>query len=244
MTIVFAEELWRAVCLKTLVSSGNSTAQALVVISIVYGLTFLIWSPTVAVSECALGLVLGAMFFWSGSLLVPFAAHATLKGFLLLVAVADSPEVSADGARRKQFVGCPCCRKSLEFRQVNFNPNEAFRCPFCNARITISDGRRWVARWGFTFVMFALMAGFWSMLPGDPTANGGQFILLLLLTVCAGVGLWNLVDMVFPPRLEYGDPDFVGLNLGDRNRAAPGKENAAMPGGPDSDDDDSRTAPS
>lgn len=240
MTMVFAEELWRAVCLKALVGSGNSGAQALVMTSIAYGLAFLVWSPSIAASEFVVGMVLGGIFLWSGSLLVPLAAHATLNGFIQLVSVAASPDSRPGRLHRKAFAMCPVCRKGLAMRQVNANPNEAFRCPYCNARITVSDSRRWVARWGFTFVMLLLMVGFWSMLPGALTGSKGEFFLSLVLVFCTGNGLWILINVLYPPKLEYGDPDFVGLNLTDRKSTGPSDKQTTEPRAPDPDEDESR----
>lgn len=224
LLVVFTEELWRAVCLKALVGDGVSGSQALVATSIAYALTYLGWGPEVGISEGIVGAALGALFLWSGSVFVPLAAHVILGAQVLLYAVAAAPNAEAGDIHRRPFTRCPACGKSLGIRQVNLNINEAFFCPSCHTRVTISDRRRWFLRWGFVFVSTALMVASWKILPGAVSGNFAQFWISLGIAFCAGIGLWSILQVVFPPKLECGDPDFLGLNLADRDAVRPDEE--------------------
>jgi hypothetical protein len=53
--------------------------------------------------------------------------------------------------------------------------------------------------------------------------NDVQYWISLAITCCAGLGLWSLFQIIFPPKLECGDADFVALNLRD-NLAAPSEK--------------------
>lgn len=219
LIVIFTEELWRAVCLKALMGDGVSGPQALVATSIAYGLTYLAWGTPVAISEGIVGAAFGALFLWSGSFFVPFAAHITVRGQALLYAIAAAPDAEPGDIHRRPFAKCPACGAILSSRQVNLNINEAFFCPFCHARVTISDRRRWFLRWGFVFVSIALLLASWDIFPGAVRGSSIQYWLSLALTFCMGIGLWSILQVFFPPKLECGDPDFVGLNLGDQGAA-------------------------
>ena len=231
LLVIFTQELWRVVCLKALMGDGVSGPQALLATSIAYGSAYLPWGPLVADSEGIVGAALGGLFLWSGSFLVPFAAHITLGAQVLLYAVAAAPDAEAGDIHRRPFARCPACGATLSLRQVNVNINEAFFCPSCHTRITVSDRRRAFLRWGFVFVFIALLIGVFDVLPG--AIRGNQYWIALALTFCAGVGLWSFLQIIFPPKLECGDPDFVRLNLGDRE-ARPHEEKTHEPDEPDS----------
>jgi hypothetical protein len=73
--VVFTEELWRAASLKSLVGAGVAGPHALIAVSIAYGLTYVAWGATAAISEAIVGAVLAALYLWTGSFLVLLAAH-------------------------------------------------------------------------------------------------------------------------------------------------------------------------
>lgn len=216
LIVVFTEELWRAVCLTALMGDGVSGQSALVVTSIAYGLTFLAWGTPIAISEGIVGAALGGLFLWSDSLYVPFAAHVTFLGQALLYAIAAGPDARPGDIHRRPFTKCPACGATLSIRQVNLNINEAFFCPFCRARVTSSDRRRGFLRWGFIFVFMVLLLASFDIFPGAARGSKLQYWLSIAFTCCAGPGLWSILQVVLPPKLECGDPDFVSLNLGDR----------------------------
>lgn len=110
-------------------------------------------------------------------------------------------------------------------RQVNLNINAAFFCPSCRMRITISDQRRGLYRWGFVFVYVALLVASWDIFPRVLGGDEAQFLLSLAVTYFAGLGFLLIFQIVFPPKLECGDPDFVRLNLSDQGASQPDKSN-------------------
>jgi hypothetical protein len=238
LIVVFTEELWRAVCLRALLAEGFSGQQALVATSIVYGLTYLVWGDLVAISEGFVGAACGGLFLWSGSFLVPFAAHTILLAQVLLYAVAAAPGTGPGDIHRRPFTKCPACGTTLILRQVNLNPNEAFFCPSCHTRITISDSRRKFFRWGFVFVSTGLLVASWDIFPDAVRGSGLDFLLSLAVTFCAGIGLGSILQVLFPPKLECGDPDLIALNLGDHEAVHPDAERTNGLNEPDSKDEE------
>ena len=216
LMVVFAEELWRAVCLKALIADGLSGPQSLIVTSIAYGLAYLVWKVPIAISEAIIGAACGGLFLWSNSVVLSFAAHTTIQAQVLLYAIAAGSEAEPGDMSRRPFTKCPACGTKLNLRQVNLNPNEAFFCPVCHARVTVSDSRRGFLRWGSVLVSTALMVGSWEILPGAVAGSAAQYWLSLAITFFTAVGLWSVLQVVFPPKLECGDPDLIALNLGDQ----------------------------
>lgn len=229
LIVVFTEELWRAVCLKSLIADGLSGPQALIVTSIAYGLTYLLWKVPVAISEAIIGAACGGLFLWSNSVIVSFAAHTMIQGQVLLYAIAAAPDAEPGQMSRRPFTECPACGTTLNLRQVNLNPNETFFCPFCDARITISDSRRGFLRWGFVFVSTGILIASWDILPDALGGSAAQYWLSLAITFCTCVGLWSFLQVIFPPKLECGDPDVIALNLGARDGAHPDREKRDPP---------------
>lgn len=232
--VVFTEEFWRAVCLKVLISDGVSGTQAWIVTSIVYGVAFMLWGIRVAVSEGIIGTIFGALFLWSGSFFVSFAAHFTLEGHILLYGAAGAP-AEADDTHRRGYARCPLCGKNLNIQQVKLDPGAAFLCPFCHTRITVSDRRRWLSRWALILVELAFVVGFWEILPQGLSSSVGEFWISMMLAFCAAIGLWSIIQVAIPPTLERGDSYAVRLKIEDQKQKVPSKENTSNPGESDSD---------
>ena len=212
---VFAEELWRAVCLNSVLADGIPGPQALIAVSIAYSLTYMPWGAAAAISEGIMGAALGGLFLWSHSFLVPFTAHLILQVQVLLYVVAAAPETQPGVMNQKAFTKCPGCGARLSLRQVNLNVEDAFFCPNCRSRLTSSDKRRGFVRWGLTIVTTLTLFLSWELFP--ELMRGTNYWIVLAVLPCAGIGLRAIVQLVFPPVLEFGDPNFVGLNLKDRD---------------------------
>lgn len=232
--VVFAEEFWRAVCLKALIADGLPGTQAWVATSIVYGITFMLWGTRVAVSEGIVGTILGALFLWSGSFFVPFAAHFILEGHILLYRAAGVTS-QTEGTQRRHYTTCPFCGRNLNIQQVKLSLGAAFLCPFCHTRITVSDRRRWFSRWALMLVEVAFMIAFWEILPQGLNSSIGEFWVSMMLAFCAAIGLWSIIQVLIPPTLECGDPHIVRLSLQDQKQRASGKQETSNPAGSDAD---------
>lgn len=232
LLVVFTEELWRAVCLKSLVAHGLTGPQALTATSVAYGLAYLAWGTTVGVSECIIGAAFGGLFLWTDSLFVSSAAHLTLQGQILLYSLAAAPNAEPRDIYRRRFTKCPSCGAMLTLQQVSLDPDESFSCPQCRARVTVSDWRRGFFRWGYVFYTIGLYFAAMNIVQGSVRDETVQFLLSYALTFLALVGFWSFLRVLFPQRLrlETGDTHFVSLNLGE-TRNHPQKSETPSPKG-------------
>jgi len=214
LLVVCTEELWRAACLSSVISGGASRPQALLVVSVAYSLAYLAVGTGPALSEGVVGAALGAVYLRSGSILVPIAAHLILRTQLLLAVLAAAPNAGPTEMRRSSFTKCPSCSNPLNLRQVTFDVNESFFCPFCHARLTSSDSRRRFVRWGSVFLIMPIL--FWCSALFPDFMSGANYWTVLAATPVFGAGLFSMLHLLFPPKLEFGDADFLRLNLGDQ----------------------------
>jgi hypothetical protein len=217
LLVVFIEELWRAVCLKSLIAHGLTGAQALAATSVAYGLAYLAWGTAIGLSECIVGAAFGGLFLWTNSLFVSFAAHFTLLGQVLLYSLAAAPDAEPRDLYHRRFAKCPSCGAMLTLQQVNLDPDESFSCPKCHARITVSDWRRGFFRWGYVFYTIGLYLAAMNIVQGAVRDETAQFLLSYALTFLALIGFWSFLRVLFPQKLklETGDEHFVQLKLGE-----------------------------
>jgi hypothetical protein len=227
LIVAFTEELWRAVCLNSATAAGVPGPQALLATSIGYCLAYATWGTPTAFSEGLVGAALGGLFVWSHSFLVPFTAHVILQGQVLLYALAAAPDAEPSALNRRPFTKCPACGAGLNLRQVNLNFNEAFFCPNCHTRLTSSDRRRGFFRWGIAVVTTAILFTSWEFFPD--IMRGNNYWISLAVIPLSGIGLLSILQVVFPLQLEFGDPDFVGLNLKDQGAVRSEQEKAKEP---------------
>jgi predicted RNA-binding Zn-ribbon protein involved in translation (DUF1610 family) len=171
------------------------------------------------ISEGVVGAALGALFLWNGSLLVPFAAHTVLQAQVLLVAVAAAPDSIPGALSRRPFATCPACGARLSLQHVNHRIHEAFLCPKCGTRLTTSDHWRGFFRWGLLIVYIFVFFVSWEIFP--ELLKGSNYLVSTIVYGLSTIGLSSILVLVFRPKLEFGDPDFVSLNLGDHDRIVP-----------------------
>lgn len=153
----------------------------------------------------------------SGSFLTPFTAHLVVQTQVLLFALAGAPDGELGAMNRKPFTKCPACRTRLSVKEVNLDVSETFFCPNCHTRLTSSDRRRRFCRWGgavlIGVIWFATSEGFPDLIF---STNYWIFVPLYLFS---GMGLLLMLHVALPLTLEFGDPDFAGLNLNDKSAA-------------------------
>jgi hypothetical protein len=229
LLVVFTEELWRATALNTLVADKVGGPQALLAMTVAYGLAYLPWGNGGAWMQGVVGAAFGALFMWSGSFFVPLGAHLIIRGQQLLYWIAAKPDAGPGDFSGRPHTSCPACRAKLKLSQVNLNVNAAFFCPFCRVRITASDRRRAFTRWGFVLVSIPLLLATFDVFPGALHGNDRQYWLALVVACWAGLGVRSILNVVFPPKLECGDPDFVSLNLSDRDSKPPPPDETGPP---------------
>jgi hypothetical protein len=209
--VAFIEEFWRVVCLTSLIANGLAGPDALLATSVVYGFTCLSWGNSIVVSNAFVGAAYGPLYLWSGSFLVPLMAQIILRGKNLLYFIAASPDADLGDIQRRPHGTCPAWNAALNLRQVNFNFNEAFLCPSCHTRITVSDRRRVLLRWGFVPLCVGLMFASGALFRGTSYDAVDRFWIVVGVSSLGGLGLMSFLQVIFPPKLECGDPDFIRL---------------------------------
>jgi hypothetical protein len=233
LLMVFTEELWRATCINSLLSDGFPGPRALFATSAAYSLAYMAFGVPFAISEGIVGAAFGGLFLWSGSFLVPLIAHVILQTMLLLCALAAAPDAGPGIMNRKPFARCPACERSLNLRQVSLGVDTAFLCPNCHARLTSSDRRRGFFRRGLVIVTTIVLFASWEFFP--ELMRFPQSLVYVLITSFACAGFVSILQVLFPPKFEFGDPEFVGLDLDDRAAVrSDGEELKKQKLGPDS----------
>lgn len=213
LLVVFTEELWRALCHNSLMADGFSGSKALIATSIANALAYLPWGAGGGLGEGTAGKGLGTLFLFNGSILVPLAAHLVLQVGALLTAIAAAPDSEPGAMSHKPFAKCPACGARLSLQQVNLSVNEAFSCPNCRTRLTSCDRRRSFFRWGVTVLAAIIWLATSELFPDLLFHKRYWNVFPVFLLAMLGVG--PILYFAIPMRLEFGDPDLVGLNLND-----------------------------
>lgn len=224
LLIAFVEEFWRAVSLRGLMESGLSGPAALLAVSIAYGLAYLAWGTTTAISAFVFGAALGGLFIWTSSLYVALAAHVVFLAQVVVYVLVAAPEAGPADIHRRHFFKCPACGATLTLQQIDLDPDEAFFCAYCHARLTVADWRRRLFRRGYAlYGVYAMLLAFASENIADRRVADYtvQVLLTFGIALPAMLGLWSWLQVLFPTKLqvETGDPQFIALNLGAKGTA-------------------------
>ena len=207
----FSEELWRVVCIAALMTSGYSAAFSITITSAMFAIAFLPGGLERSVLAALEGVIFGLLFVWQRSFLAPFTAHLAVQAVYLWGVGQFS--LRRQGKSWRPGIRCPLCGTQLSRLQVKMT--EAFRCPSCREQISVSEGYRTAMRLAAIFAYVSLyvatLALFYKQIPERVT-------LWLAWPVSWGVGTSGLLlyQRVFPPKLQYGEPHFLTLNLEDR----------------------------
>ena len=207
----FVHEAWRVLCLHSLIQSGCTAQMALLLTSVAYGLAFSTAGLSAGASAAALGAVYGALYLWQGYFLLPFVAHLTYEFQIAILSWSAPSSGRPPIVPSPPLATCPACQARIDLRPVGSSPS--FRCPQCAAALSVSDDRVAIVRWGgavFTglltyvaFSAFEVTLGF-----NDST--------LWIAYALALPSYWSLVftlRVLFPPKLQCGDPGFINLGL-------------------------------
>lgn len=208
----FAEELWRVTCLAGLVNAGYSYETSLLVCAVAFALPSFVQGMKRSLLDGVEGIILGALFLWQQSFWAPLAADLMLQAVLWGVGRYWEDLHSDKTSRRVQF-NCPVCGTGISFLQVKMRGT--FRCPSCQGRLSVSDDYQARMRWlGLAVSTFFLGCGIGVF--AGVTSGNVDFWMGLICALGAARSALTMIQVNFPPTLQYGDEDFIGLNLGDR----------------------------
>ena len=206
----FAEELWRVMIITGLLDAGYSATFAVVITSLAFGIAFLSGGPERSALACIEGVIFGVLFLWQRSFFAPFTAHLVVQAVYLWGIGQFSEEQRVNHFWWKRVIRCPVCKTRLTRFQIKLT--EAFRCPSCHERLSVSDEYRNTMRWAgiFAYMFFFVcsLALFYEQIP-----ESLAFWLVWPIAWGSGTSALLLYQRLFPPQVQYGDPHFVSLNL-------------------------------
>lgn len=204
----FFEELWRVLCIGALIASGYSPSLSVTAAAATFAIAFLGEGLERSILAGMEGALFGLLYVWQQSFFAPLAAHLAVQAVYLWGVGQFSP----NGPRKPwmRAIRCPICNAQLSRLQIKIR--EQFNCPSCHERISVSDGYRNAMRWVGTLAYIFLYASTVLLLEHQISDT---LMILVLWPVAFGVGTSGLLlyQRVFPPRLQYGSPSFITLNL-------------------------------
>jgi len=212
-TTILIQEYWRVMCLRSLVADGHSNEFALVAVSLAYGIAFAYSGLSGGITETFVGAVFAAIYLWSGSFVLVVVARLALQFQYAAILWATAPSFSpGDGfgygsVRRK----CPNCKGPV---YLNVGPKSGpLRCGACGALLSPRDSRASLFRWCGIFIQWFLTAALFFALIPLLGRHEKTFWVAFLSALPAFFSVMLVLQVVFPPKLQLGLPEFVGLNL-------------------------------
>jgi hypothetical protein len=210
-TTVLIQEYWRVICLRSLIADGHSNEFALVAVSLAYGIAFAYSGLSGGITETFVGAVFAAIYLWSGSFVLVVVARLALQFQYAAILWASAPSFAPGdgfgyGSVRRN---CPNCGGPV---YLNVRP-EPLRCSNCRAVLSPRDSRASLFRWGGIFIQWALTGALFFALIPLLGRHEETFWVAFLSALPAFFSVMLVLQVVFPPKLQLGLPDFVGLNL-------------------------------
>lgn len=140
-------ELWRALCIVSLIRLDLSSWVAVLVVAIAYGASQLSRTIATAAGAFAVAAAAGFLFVKTGSLLAPLTMSLIATGVHLYRARHISSRVTSRLASRN--VTCPICSATFHPGKVK-RKMTTFTCPECGEQLTYEVGTT------FDYLWFAL----------------------------------------------------------------------------------------
>ena len=216
----FSEELWRVLCIAALIASGYSASFSVTAAAVGFAIAFLGNGLERSILAGLEGSIFGLLFVWQRSFFAPFAAHLAVQAVYLW----GVGQFSTEGQRKSWMRGirCPVCKAQLSRFQIRMR--DPFDCPSCHQQISVSDGYRKAMRWAGLSAYVILYVCTMTLLERQMSET---LAILLLWPIAFGVGTSGLLlyQRVFPPRLQYGSPSFITLNIANGRSDANYSEN-------------------
>ncbi|HTQ86301.1 MAG TPA: CPBP family intramembrane glutamic endopeptidase [Candidatus Solibacter sp.] len=205
-----AEELWRVIALTSFNHSGYSNEAAVILTAVAFGVVWIGQSLPRGVLSILEGALLALLFVWQGSILAPFTAHLAIQGVFMAAGGRRGRRQRFGTGAKGQPGSCPACGHALSRLEVSLR--EGFPCPACGAPLSVSESYRTTRRWvvgALTLVYIVL--GYGLLL--DKLAFVYVYFIALLLAIGAQISTMVLIQSLFMPKLQYGDPNFLALHL-------------------------------
>jgi hypothetical protein len=209
----FADELWRVACIAALLNAGHSPEFSLATCAAAFASAFSVQGMRRSLLAGIDGVIFGGLFLSRQSLLAPFAAHLTAQAVWLWGVGRYLEEQQFGRVSKNAQPNCPLCGAHVSPFQIK---REVFTCPSCHKPLSVSEGYRAAMRW-LGLGIGTLLVGFWFIFAGQGLAGFGVWVGMAFFTFGASTSALILIQALFPPRLQYGDPNFIGLSLGDQH---------------------------
>lgn len=213
LVLVLAEETWRTTTLRSLLRDGYSGPLALVITSSIYALAYLVFGRRTGVGKAITGAIFGGIYLWKFSFVVVSLTHLVFEIEWLWIVSSAAPSATPRNLGKARGSKCPVCQ--VQVSRSNFRRG-TFPCPSCGQKLSIADSRVSVIRWGWTLANIPLLLGTFVLFPNLQSDTGLWIVILLVFGV--EWSLLILLQSAFPPKLQWGEPNFIGLGLTGQTR--------------------------
>lgn len=222
LMLVLAEEAWRTITLRSLLRDGYSGSTALVVTTSIYALAYLVFGRRSAVGKAITGAVFGGIYLWKFSFVVVSLTHLVFEIEWLWIISSAAPSATPGNLGKARGSKCPVCQ--VQVSRSNFRRG-TFPCPSCGGKLSIADSRVSAIRWGLVLANIPLLLGTFVLFPNLQSDTGLWIVILLMFGV--EWSLLILLQSAFPPKLQWGEPNFIGLGLTGQTRKPGAKTSSA-----------------
>lgn len=219
LTLVLAEEAWRTATLDSLVRDGYSGPAALAISSGIYALAYLIFGRRSGVGKAITGAVFGGIYLWKLSFVIVFLTHLAFESEWLWIVITAAPSATPGNLASARGSKCPVCEAPVSRSNLRAG---VFPCPACGEKLSIADSRVSTFRWGWTLANIPLLL---STLALFPSLHSIWIVIVLVFAIESSLVM--LLQSAFPPKLQWGEPNFIGLHLTDRAAKPAAKTEAA-----------------
>jgi hypothetical protein len=206
----FSVELWRVLTIAAVQGDRHSASYAVIASSVTYALAFLSNGLERSALAFIEGIILGVLFVWQGSFVAPLAGHLAVQGVYLWGIGQSSRQQRSKTTWWRRQIQCPVCGVQLNRLQIKLT--EAFECPDCHKRLSVSDEYRSRMRLVAVVAYMSLFGCSLALLFEQVPENLALWVLWPIAWGAGTSGIF-LYQKVFPPRLQYGEPHFIRLDI-------------------------------
>lgn len=210
----FAEELWRVVCIAALLGAGYSPSSSAIGCALAYAVAFSTRGTKRFLLAALEGAIFGGLFLWHGYFVAPFTAHLVVQAVYLWGLGHPRMDLAPGKTTKRTGINCPACGALLSRLQVKIK--EGFTCPSCGVRLSVSEGYRTTIRW-VVLAAYIGSIGYAIHLFSQEIVEDVGIWLVILAAFGVAISAQIVIQGIFPPTLECGDPHFIALDLGNHH---------------------------